>query len=155
MRKLKFRIYDHAAKAFMGGGAGFPIYECNYDNEISYQQFTGLLDKNEKEIFEGDIIEEYKKPTSEAVKWVYDAEKKVGSYQQNTEEFKEVGKIEWNNYSDGEYVENVECWMLIRKDGMKVGPISELLYRAERAFYNYIYTYKVIGNIFDNPEILK
>jgi uncharacterized phage protein (TIGR01671 family) len=74
--QLKFRCWDKVNKKFVppshiainGNGilliTDSGMYEklqnknyCNVDQEHVVQQFTGLLDKNKKEIYEGDIIE--------------------------------------------------------------------------------------------------
>jgi uncharacterized phage protein (TIGR01671 family) len=72
MREIKFRIYDKERKLMEEVGAidwasdGFPItvntetnkyYRIeNGEKHIELMQFTGLLDKSGKEIYEGDII---------------------------------------------------------------------------------------------------
>lgn len=62
-REIKFRAWDYEAKKMMDWVTLAPrIYEIyghdKNDNATSleFMQFTGLLDKNGKEIYEGDIV---------------------------------------------------------------------------------------------------
>lgn len=64
MREIKFRAWDTEAKqmilvndAKFVDGVMIGAKGVNWDNQVVVMQFTGLLDKNGKEIYEGDIVE--------------------------------------------------------------------------------------------------
>ena len=130
-REIKFRVWDKLEKRFdlnyhltmdlngcvhnLQNGAGGEDYEI--------QQFTGLLDKNGKEIWEGDVIEE---------KWA--------------DKSKHLSTVKFGFHE-------APCSQLIGV-GWFHEPINES-WRESNVFTEKTKHLKVIGNIYQNPELLK
>ena len=141
MREIKFRAWDKKNKKFvkhihinicgekeMYSKLGFLINEfdyCEYNKcslipilakDIVLMQYTGLKDKNGKEIYEGDIVNVY------------------GVYE---EEVENVGVVEY----DG--------------DGFWRVSIHENNNKIEDMMCFNLGLYEVIGNIYEDPELIK
>lgn len=125
-REIKFRGWDVKARQFLGKkrkgqfwkisldgswlGKGDEAFK-NWEEEIILEQYTGLKDKNGKEIYEGDIV-------------VYDG-------------------IGYEYYWD----EMLQGFNVRRADG------NQRLYGS--ASYEAVKFGSVVGNIHENPELLK
>lgn len=157
MREIKFRVWNSEGMISPDyiDREGKAHWKENSIPEISNKvmQYTGLRDKKGVEIYEGDII----KHTTTIIK---------GNEIIKPTLCEIIGVVKWGSYSDGEYVDNVECWLLDNS------PLSELLYQVKhhnqsekkngywQARYNSYWNYKgdnyeVIGNIYENPNLLK
>ena len=120
MRKIKFRAWDKTNKKMIisfahvgGGGRMYTIHHGSVEPEYEVMQYTGLKDKNGKEIYEGDII---RHTNDEADHTPYEV---PPVSPENWEELLSIGDGEWDE--GGNQYSNIE----------------------------------VIGNIYQNPELLK
>jgi len=118
MREIKFRAYGGSKKIipweYLKKFYVVTIFPNTKDNTYHLMQYTGLKDKNGKEIYEGDIVEE----KNESGIFIY--------------------VIDWNEYECCFYPKAVNFKTCIEHD------IAAL------------YTeFTIIGNKFENPELLK
>jgi uncharacterized phage protein (TIGR01671 family) len=144
MREIKFRAWDRKRKKmwypfndevdFYAIGMSGALYALDENGKYDYteefekmifMQFTGLKDSNGKEIYEGDIIKFYE---NNPEKWVDVTSTAI--------------LVKWDYY--------FMC-LSISHEGV-LFPIGEGIEVVKRDGFNY---YKVIGNIHENPELLK
>ena len=173
MRTIKFRtkkttndvwvygslVYSNdldAAIYFQKGNGSVKSMDWVYVNTETVCQFTGLLDKNGKEIYEGDIVEYYELCT-------YcinpDCEPHLIGYGDRL--YKMTKIVEFKECSFG--VDDKYFFARLSDCGISEEEMEELKEKEEIDSYfdtngyevNYsIIGIEVIGNIYDNPELI-
>lgn len=153
-REIKFRAWDTKNKKWLGKvpsleyllddeGAGIShhdyseedavfFYPSNplgpdFEGRIIYQQFTGSSDKHGREIYEGDILER-----------IYDV-----SCFKMSDETTLKGCIPGNFFIEKQHFSEVE-WHVI---GFDLGGLAKIGWSQKDSP-------RVVGNIFENPELL-
>ncbi len=119
-------IMESSGRIWAGDVNNPPMIQIKSENVVF---FTGLKDKNSKEIFNGDIVER------NGIKYQITLE--IGSFL--------LVKIDENTDM---YEEFVDCW------NDHVYPLSQLYWNNSDE-ENHIYDLEVIGNIYGNPELLE
>lgn len=143
MREIKFRVWDSQNKSMYGWEN---LTDSNWKLQelykpavgIIFMQFTGLKDKNGKEIYDGDIVTlcnfNYKKLTNEI-----DREKSI---EMNLKK----GVVEW--------MPNTCCFMVVERH-LKCKIFDEWNNSLPlRPSKKDDYEIEVIGNIYENPDLL-
>lgn len=136
-RIIKFRAWDRRRKKMIFGPTDenvnsawvFTMAEVGgvYDDVLVLMQSTGLLDKNKKEIYEGDIVRyafDWDYADKEYVIREFKKSKKAGNY---------IGQVEWEGEEFAHFV--------INPKRMNLSTTSYLV--------------EVIGNLYENPELIK
>ena len=118
MREIKFRAWDKDKEEMFSSDFITLAEFFEFYGKLELMQFTGLKDKNGKEIYEGDVVDV-----------------------QNEEQF----KIEW--------FEDTASWIGVGVQTGK-GRWFENREMFEREFQISSIKSEVIGNIYENPELL-
>lgn len=149
MRTIKFRGKDIETDEWLYGDLFQPLgrfpsiinTEPDINGKVAYiqtsvkkdtvEQFTGLLDKNGKEIYEGDIVKN----------------KEVGGYG-----LEYIGVVRYYKEDCRFGIDLTATNKFAKRCLFSVGECSFNDGYCTIKYYN---EYEVLGNIFDNPELLK
>ena len=132
-REIKFRAWDKESKLFENPINDYHTFQWYQKDRFVLMQFTGLHDKNGKEIYEGDLIK------------VLDRD-----WPSQLTEFPEM-----NHQQYLDHISSI-CEVRYVKDGFR------LIQLKGRGYYydnvgreNGRDVFEIIGNIYENPELLK
>jgi len=143
MREIKFRAWDKGEDVMLDDICINTDHFTDmlnrvfkyWEDTLEFMQYTGLNDKNGKEIYEGDIIRILYPD------WASQSPDESGEYKLSIEDYKKsiskVGVVEF-------YVGNS-----IAEYGLNFGGYSDNLKEGRHG------EKEIIGNIYENPELLK
>ena len=133
MKEIKFRAWDEEEGMIYGLNKIFLEYDGHKGNPerlfqtIPLMQYTGLNDKNGKEIYEGDIISTYQQVPRKTI----------------SDKFQKITQI-------GEVIYEAPSFSIILQNKEIKTYLGNWI-----DFDDFAEPYEIIGNIFENPERLK
>ena len=145
MREIKFRAWCEGKTMFPNSKRLLMVKRdfgevWNKGDGIIWMQFTGLLDKNGKEIYEGDILQLH-----------------CGSEDGATERHKIKAEVMWNK---DRFVASIPNKIVKVKGGSEAGKM--LSWREihtwcgmHTCLLEWQSKLEIIGNLYENPELLK
>ena len=150
MNEIKFRIWDTVLKEWWTKGSTlWQIFEDIQEDalfkeviwkiledRLVFQQYTGLQDKNGKEIYEGDIIK-YK-----------------SSKQQNQNNFYEhIDEVYF--YNGGFYIGDISLSECFSPDNVLTDRRKRHLGTMGNDYFTIDFDFEIIGNIYEDKELFK
>ena len=140
MREIKFRVWqtDHEEMEY------FDLFNAEqYAADGPIMQYTGLKDKNGKEIYEGDIVKRIEKTCEENAKYMFE-----------TYEPYKIKKFKNQFYLDDKPLIEIEFRHIVSLKNLRLWLQDECFgYDGEDLVSPN--NSEIIGNIYENPELLE
>lgn len=136
MRDIKFRAWNKEFKTMDFGGGDLLLRIVNKKAFSEPMQFTGLRDRKGKSVYEGDIVEKvYVDPVGGVHFDIADGTLEVGFEHGQFVLYREEPQalMKWCDSKEGEYIPNY----------------------GVRTEYKDTICLQIVGNIYENPELLK
>lgn len=148
-KEIKFRAWDSKSQRMYYQGEpdleDIQSFFHHYNENDELMQFTGLHDKNGKEIYEGDILQ--RKNSSPFLV-------KFGDCKMLNNTYTSMFYLDNREFLPEHFISSANL-PLIEVEGVAVETDLAMIYEYDLdAFYDR-YAWEVIGNIYKNPELLK